>query len=89
MSDQKVHWHHDGPALNRSLLVDQEEQDLVDASECTYPTVIKGKENRSPQWLDLQVSFGIDCTPDALPVTTLPIYPVLGPALGIHWLVTH
>lgn len=52
MSDQKVHWHHDGPALNRSLLVEQEEQGLVDARECTYPRVIKGKEEGSSQWLD-------------------------------------
>lgn len=38
MSDQKVHWHHDGPALNRSLFVEQEHQHLVDPSEVTRVT---------------------------------------------------
>lgn len=44
MSDQKVHWHHDGPALNRSLLVEQEHQHLVDPSEVTYARVTEDEE---------------------------------------------
>lgn len=35
---------------------------------------------------DPHISFGSGFTPDILPDATLPIYPVLGPAVGVYWM---